>query len=277
MDLAQGPPTLAATLEEPLKVYAIQCEILWEEKAANRDRIQRLVEQANPEAGSLVVLPELTCVGFSMRRPGLAEEEGEETQQFYARLARQRGITLVGGCMWWGEEGRGRNMALVLGPEGQLLGAYAKQHPFRFGGEHEHYQAGQEFVRFSWGDCQVAPLICYDLRFPESFRHLAYAGTDLFVVIANWPSARVHHWESLLQARAIENQAYVLGVNRCGRDPKVEYPGSSRLIDPQGKVVASLGDSEAVLQASLDVEELRAYRQRFPALQDLNPLHLGLA
>ena len=258
-----------------MKVYGLQFDIAWENKARNRERLLQWFEETQPEAGSWVALPELTCVGFSMRRDGLAEEPEQETEHFYSQLAQRHGITLVGGVSWWGEEGRGRNVALVIGPDGNRLGHYAKTHPFSFSGEHQHYQAGQERLLLDWQGLKVAPLICYDLRFPETFRHLALDGAELFVVIANWPSPRVHHWESLLVARAIENQAYVLGVNRSGRDPQVAYPGSSRLIDPQGQILAQLGDEEGHLSYTLDLDELRAYRQRFPALSDIVAAELG--
>lgn len=260
-----------------MNVHALQYSIHWEDKLANFGHIRALLEQLRPQPGDLVVLPELSCIGFTMRRDGLAEEPKGETQQFFAGLAREYGVFLVGGASWWGEGERGRNMALVLDPKGKLLGSYAKQHPFSYGGETEHYQAGDEFLQFDWHGCQVAPLVCYDLRFPETFRHLACRGAEFFLVIANWPAARVHHWDALLMARAIENQAYVLGVNRCGEDPKVSYPGSTRLIDPHGKVVASLEEQPGNLSAALDLDDLRAYRGRFPALNDLKRSQLGLA
>jgi predicted amidohydrolase len=259
-----------------MNVYALQYSIAWEDKAQNQAVVRQQLEHDPPPAGSLVVLPELSCTGFTMRRDGIAENEGELTQRFYADLARQYRVYLIGGASWWGDQGLGRNMALVLNPQGELLGCYAKQHPFSYGGETLHYQAGSGFFGFDWDGCRVAPLICYDLRFPETFRHLAVQGVQLFVVIANWPSARVHHWDALLLARAIENQAYVLGVNRVGDDPKVSYPGSSRLIDPQGNIVARLNHQPGVLQAPLDLDELLAYRERFPALSDLHLAQLGL-
>lgn len=258
-------------------VHALQYSIYWEDKPANFRHLRALLEQLRPQPGDLVVLPELSCLGFTMRREGLAEGPGGDTAQIFSGLAREHGVFLVGGASWWGENGLGRNMALTFHPQGQLLGAYAKQHPFSYGGETEHYQPGDEYFQFDWHGCQVAPLICYDLRFPETFRHLACQGVELYLVIANWPAARVHHWEALLMARAIENQAYVLGVNRCGDDPKVHYPGSTRLIDPHGKVVAHLDGQPGQLSATLDLEDLRAYRGRFPALNDLKRSQLGLS
>ena len=280
--MAGRPPVLYRTVEDTVKVYGLQYAIAWEDKAHNRALLTRQLEEIQPQPGSLVVLPELSCIGFTMRREGIAEGPEGESQQGYAELARRHQVYLVGGASWWGEGGLGKNMALAFDPQGRLLTAYAKQHPFSYGGESKHYQGGNEFSTFDWAPvvphpcCKVGLQICYDLRFPESFRHLALAGVQLFVVIANWPSARVHHWNSLLLARAIENQAYVLGVNRCGTDPSVSYPGSTRLIDPQGQVVASLGAEQGVLQAELDLVELQAYRTRFPALADHPPNRGGL-
>jgi len=115
----------------------------------------------------------------------------------------------------------------------------------------------------------VAPFICYDLRFPELFRMAVRQGAQLYVVIANWPASRVHHWVTLLQARAIENQAYVVGVNRCGSDPKVAYAGRSLVVSPRGVILADAGGGERVLSAELDLAALQAYRAEFPVLQDM--------
>lgn len=258
-----------------MKLIGLQYDTVWEDREANERQIEGMLEEAAPDPGSLVVLPELSLVGFTMRREGLAEESGGPSQQFFSRLATRYQVTVVGGASWRGERGLGRNMALVVNPEGELVGSYCKQHPFSFAGELEHYQSGRDFLVFDWQGVRCAPLVCYDLRFPEAFRHLVLEGVELFLVIANWPTPRVLHWEVLLQARAIENQAYVLGVNRCGADPKVVYPGSSRLIDPQGQVVAALGNEPGFIRDELDVTELRAYRERFPALSDLLAHQLG--
>jgi len=259
-----------------MNLYALQYSIAWEDRRGNFETIARLLGELQPEAGSLVVLPELSDVGFSMNHPQFSQAPGGPSFQQYADWARHWKVFLVAGCCGRSPQGRGLNLALVHSPEGELLGSYAKLHPFSFAGETAHYESGSELVTFAMGEWRVAPTICYDLRFPELFRHLVVRGCELFLVIANWPRARVHHWEALLQARAIENQAYVLGVNRCGSDPKVDYPGATQLWDPQGQRVARLGDEPGRLQARLDLDELRAYRARFPALQDLKPRLLGL-
>ena len=169
-----------------------------------------------------------------------------------------------------GRDGHPRNKALIFSPAGDLLAFYAKMQPFTPGGEHEHYQAGQKPVAFRWGGCAVSPFICYDLRFPEIFREAASVHRpEVFLVIANWPAKRIQHWERLLQARAIENQAYVAGVNRLGSDPYYTYPGRSLIIDPQGEILADAGDSEGCIRAQLDLAVLRQYRTGLPFLDDM--------
>ena len=142
--------------------------------------------------------------------------------------------------------------------------------PFTPGGENDHYTAGERPVIFAWDDCTVSPFICYDLRFPEIFREAAAAHRpELFLVIANFPEKRIGHWVSLLQARAIENQAYVVGVNRVGSDPYYAYNGRSLMIDPHGQVLADAGEREGFISARLDLAGLRKYREGLPFLADL--------
>ena len=145
--------------------------------------------------------------------------------------------------------------------------------PFAPGGEAQHYVAGERAVVFRWGDCRVSPFICYDLRFPEIFREAAAAHRpELFVVIASWPEKRISHWMALLKARAIENQAYVVGVNRIGSDPYYAYTGQSAIIDPHGEVLADAGEGEGVIRAELDLATLRKYREGLPFLGDMRSL-----
>jgi len=144
--------------------------------------------------------------------------------------------------------------------------------PFTLGGESEHYVAGEHPMTFRWGEWSVATFICYDLRFPELFRESAASHKpELFVVIANWPEKRIAHWVRLLQARAIENQAYIVGVNRIGQDPYYRYTGRSLIIDFNGEIVRDAGEQEGAIQAQLDLETLSKYRQGLPFLQDMHP------
>ena len=253
-----------------MNVVALQFDIAWENKQANFETVKRLLTETAPEKNSLVVLPEMFATGFSMNAEAIAEPYGGETEQFLASTAKEFGICLMAGVAMRGRDGRARNKALVFSPAGELIAFYSKMRPFTPGGESDHYVAGERPVAFGWNDCTVSPFICYDLRFPELFREAAAAHQpELFVVIANFPEKRIGHWVALLQARAIENQAYVVGVNRVGSDPYSTYPGRSLIIDPHGKILADAGERENCIQARLDLAVLRKYRAGLPFLKDM--------
>lgn len=255
---------------QAMTVLGLQMDIAWEEKPANFATVRRMLASAPPARDALVVLPEMFATGFSMNVGLVAEPYQGETERFLSSLAREHGVFLVAGAAIRGKDGRARNKALVFSPAGELIGFYAKMRPFAPGGEAEHYTAGERTVTFRWQDGAVAPFICYDLRFPELFREAAAAARpELFVVIASWPEKRVSHWVRLLQARAIENQAYVLGVNRVGQDPYYRYPGRSMLVDFNGDILADAGEKEGVVRAELDLAMLRKYREGLPFLKDM--------
>jgi predicted amidohydrolase len=148
-------------------------------------------------------------------------------------------------------------------------------HPFSFAGETKHFESGEGITLFEWQGFKVAPLVCYDLRFPELFRHAVSRGAELFVVIANWPQVREEHWLALLRARAIENQAFVFGVNRSGADPHAGYGGRSLALNPRGETIAEGSRQAEALVCNISKEELLAYRQAFPALADMRRDLLG--
>lgn len=250
-------------------VVLVQHDIAWVSPAENFARVEGLLRDAPPPPESLVVLPELFATGFSLNTAAIAEPEDGPTGSFLAGLARRFGVTVVagrpgrtaGGC---------QNLAVAVAPDGGVLARYTKLQPFTPGGEAAQYAAGGDVVSFAWAGLTVTPFICYDLRFPEHFRAAARRWRpEVFVVIASWPAARIAHWDTLLAARAIENLAFVIGVNRSGRDPQFEYPGHSRVIGPDGRLLADAGEAEAVVSATLDVAGLRAYREKLPFLEDM--------
>ena len=255
---------------DQVKVFALQFDIAWENPPANFAKVRSLLATAAPETGALVALPELFATGFSMNTPVVVERRGGATEQFLADLASRYGITVVGGVAIQEDNGKCRNQAVAFSPSGERICEYTKMRPFTPGREHEHYVAGERPVVFAWGDCSVSSFICYDLRFPELFRMAVQsAQPGLFVVIANFPAKRITDWVRLLQARAIENQAYVVGVNRIGDDPFYHYNGRSLIINPQGEVLVDAGASEDVIQADLDLDQLAKYRAGLPFLKDL--------
>ncbi len=244
-----------------------QHDIVWEDKRATHARVRALLDAAALPPGSLVLLPEMFSTGFSMDVARIAEGQERVSESFLAAETRARGLSILGGVVS-SVAGRGRNEALLMGPDGREQARYAKLHPFSFGEEDRHFEPGSALVTFDWQGIAVAPFVCYDLRFPEAFRAAVDLGAELLVVIANWPLVREAHWHALLRARAIENQAYVAGVNRCGDDPRQRYGGRSLIVDPRGEVLAEGGDRECVVTAQLDRMRLVAYRGEFPALRD---------
>ena len=254
-----------------MQVVCCQVDSVWQDKPASHARVTDLLDQAAPQPGALVVLPEYFATSFSLDVATITEGDGRESETFLAQTAQRLGVYLVGGVVnnGSGHPPRGRNELVALDPAGKLLARYCKLHPFSFGGEPEHYESGDQITTFAWQSMTVAPFICYDLRFPEAFRHAVRRGVHLFVVIANWPAARREHWMALARARAIENQAYVVAVNRCGADPNYQYAGDSRIIDPRGEVLADAGDRQCVVSAEVDPIALADYRKEFPALADI--------
>lgn len=254
-----------------MNVLGVQLDAVWENKAANHAKLAAMLAADPPERGTLVVLPEMWATGFSMDVAEITETSDADSEAFMAAQAQEYGIGLLGGVVTTGADGRGRNEAVLFGTDGKESVRYTKMHPFSFGSETQHYGRGSDIVVFEWQGWMVAPFICYDLRFPEIFRHAARRGAEVFCVLANWPQAREDHWMTLLKARAIENQAYVIGVNRCGNDPSLHYGGRSLIFGPRGEVLADGGTDEGTLPVCLDREALRTYRREFPALDDIHP------
>ncbi|HVE42917.1 MAG TPA: carbon-nitrogen family hydrolase [Planctomycetota bacterium] len=250
-------------------VAGVQLDIVWENKKANHDQVRALLAAAKLPKGALVALPEMFATGFSMNVAEIAQSDQRETETFLAALAEEFGLHVCGGVVIRRPDGRGYNQSVTFAPDGMLLARYSKIHPFSYGGETEQYAAGTDVITYRLDPFLVAPFVCYDLRFPEIFRHAVKKGVQLYTVIANWPEPREAHWLALLKARAIENQAFVLGVNRCGRDPKNAYSGRSQILDPRGNVLADAGNAQGVFGAELDPAVLLDYRKAFPAIQDM--------
>jgi predicted amidohydrolase len=253
----------------PMKVAAIQHDIVWEDGPATQARLEPLVAQAAAGGAKLIVLSEMYATGFSMRQEQIAETPGGPNERFLIEQAERHGVWVIGSiAQWSGPDGDplAANVAVLAGPSGQLE-RYDKIHPFSYAGEHEHYRAGKDFLTVDVDGLRVSVFICYDLRFADEFWALA-DDTDLYVVVANWPQPRYEHWRTLLRARAIENQAYVLGCNRVGEADRLSYRGDSAIIDPMGQTLAEASHVETVLIAEVDPGQVRQVRERFPFLAD---------
>lgn len=250
-------------------IAAVQLDIQWEDRPANHARVRALLNRADLPAGTLAVLPEMFDVGFSMNTAVTDPGAESASETFLRDVARQSNLAILAGVVARAGDGKLANEAVAFAPRGEQLVRYRKMQPFTPPGEHMHYPAGTRQASFQWQGMQIAPFVCYDLRFPELFRPAARDGAELIVVVANWPVMRSEHWVRLLQARAIENLCYVLGINRCGKDPSFAYDGRSSLFDPQGKEIFQLDAAEQIRVAQIDPQPVRSWRQQFPALRDM--------
>jgi omega-amidase len=267
-----------------MRVHLVQMEIAWEDRASNFRTVEAMIADARPDRGDVIVLPELFDSGFSLNVEVTADEPpigAGETRRFLAGLARSRGVVVHGS--WTGLAGRteesggkptGLNFAAAFGTDGHELYRYAKIHPFTYGREGERFAGGDRVVCRDVGDAgaserlSVCPAICYDLRFPELFRSGLEMGAEAYVLGANWPEARQSHWRALCIARAIENQAWVLSVNRVGSDPHLRYAGGSLVVDPRGEVVCEGDDEARVVSATISRAAVESWRKIFPAWRD---------
>jgi predicted amidohydrolase len=254
-----------------VKVAAVQHDIVWEEPTATFARVAPLIATAAAEGARLVVLTEMFSTGFSMKTDRIAEPRGGRSTEFLVGQAREHDVWLCGSLP---ERDEGRtlpaNTLVLAAPDGSTH-RYDKIHPFTYAREHEHYSAGDEHVTVDVEGVRTSLFVCYDLRFADELWVLAPT-TDLYVVVANWPAARRDHWRALLRARAIENQAYVVGVNRVGTGgsgkARLEYAGDSVILDPLGEPLAEAGAEETVLTAQVDPARVAEVRAEFPFLAD---------
>lgn len=251
----------------PTKVAAIQHDIVWKDAAATEAHVAPEIERAAATGARIVVLGEMFATGFSMAAAEIAQPADGRSTTFLREQAARHGVWLAGSVAVVDHAGdRARNRFVAAGPDGELV-TYDKRHPFTYAGEDREFEAGDDVVSFDVDGLRVTPFVCYDLRFADDFWR-AGPGTDLFVVVANWPSSRRHHWSTLLVARAIENQCYVVGVNRVGHADGLDYTGDSAIVDPSGEVLASASTVETVLVADVSPDRVAEVRRRFPFLQD---------
>lgn len=256
------------------RIHLVQLDTAWEDKPESRRRAQTLLDRTGPKPGDLIALPEMWETGFSMNVERTADDGSGA--QWLRDLAQRTGCTAMGGTTALDPGAKmARNRALVFGPAGEDLAAYDKVHPFSYGREAERFEGGDRVRTFEWDGLRCCPVICYDLRFPELFRAGRSLGAEAFIVIANWPEARASHWTALLRARAIENQAAVFGVNRCGKDPFLSYRGDTVAFDWMGEPMGELDSREGVLSTNIDAAALLAWRKKFPAWDDARKGLLG--
>ncbi|HLX65416.1 MAG TPA: nitrilase family protein [Puia sp.] len=275
-----------------LTVTTIQADLQWEDQPANLRRLEEKIDGIGMQT-ELVILPEMFPTGFSMRPEALAERMDGPTVTWMRSVAARKKIILTGSLIIE-EDGSYFNRLIWMLPTGQY-GCYDKRHRFAYAGEDEHYTAGQKRLVASVKGWKVLLLVCYDLRFPVWSRQQptlaaetsAMAGSsaeippqaaleyDLIIYVANWPDRRSHAWKTLLQARAIENQSYVVGVNRVGEDGNgIAHSGDSMIIDPLGETLYHAAPTEEVFTLTLTKDRLDTVRERFPFWRDSDHFYI---
>ncbi len=256
---------------QDLKITLIQSDIHWEDTEANLAMFEEKVWQIG-NTTDVIVLPEMFTTGFTMAAPRLAEHMNMRTFKWMKQMADQTGALILGSYMVKVHE-RYFNRLLWMEPGGHYK-TYDKRHLFRMANEHKVFAPGESLLIASWKGWKICPLVCYDLRFPVWSRNrwdlqtkkLSY---DVLIYVANWPTARIDAWNTLLKARAIENLSYVVGVNRIGQDGNdIEYNGSSAIISPKGESIYFNEGTESIRTIDLSSNSLEAFRDRFPAYQD---------
>ncbi|PKA04790.1 carbon-nitrogen family hydrolase [Leptospira ellisii] len=256
-----------------LNVALVQCDLSWENQEANYEHVENLLKNSLKTASEkpdLILLPETFATGFTMRSERIAEPDGGPTEIFLKKIANETNAHICAGWIRKNPAGKPFNTLSVVAPDGEIIVRYSKIHPFTFGGENRHYEAGSEILSYDLNGFRITPFICYDIRFPEIFRKLA-GGTDIFTIHANWPVPRIHHWELILKTRAVENQAYVFGVNRigiAGYNKSVPHNGHSLAVEPNGDFTDVGENEETVLFYKADKKKIAEYRENFPVLSD---------
>jgi omega-amidase len=265
-----------------LHISLVQTDIQWEDKSSNLDKLQKKIAGI-PEKTELIVLPEMFSTGFSMNKELLAERLDGPTVEWMRKTSADNAAILTGSIIAKEENDGGTqyyNRLIWMLPSGQF-GFYDKRHLFAFGKEDQHFSPGKKRLISSVNGWRVNLQICYDLRFPVWLRQKRATGSgpvpeyDLLVLVANWPAARSLAWRTLLQARAIENQCFVIGVNRTGIDGNgLQYAGESMIVGPLGEIITILGSQEEIYSHSLDSDILIDVRSKFPFWRDADPFFI---
>lgn len=258
-------------IQETINIKVLQLDLAWENPAANRAKIDQLLQNAD-EKTDVVFLPEMFSTGFSMNVSELAEMMDGETIQWMKERCHEHQLALCGSLII-NDNGQFYNRLLFVEPSGEIQ-FYNKRHLFTMGNEESHFQKGTERLIVQYKGWRICPLICYDLRFPVWSRNRNEY--DLLVYSANWPTNRKDVWNTLLKARAIENQCYVVGANRVGTDGQmIRYSGNSQIFDAKGNSLDGLNDDDEVIVSSvLSYTELVKFRDSFPVLNDADSFSL---
>jgi len=261
-------------MSKELKLALLQMDIKAGDPESNYKKADRMLREAvsSEVKPDIIILPEMWNTGYALNEiERLADKDGIVTKAFLSAFCKEHGVIAVGGSIAELREDGVYNTSYVFGRNGELMGQYAKMHLFRLMEEEKYLKAGQSMGRLEVEGDEAGVMICYDIRFPELFRSLALGGAKLAFVPAEWPNPRLHHWRTLLTARAIENQMFVVACNRCGTSGDTSFFGHSVIIDPWGETVAEAGEEEGILTGDISLDLVDEVRSRIPVFEDRRP------
>ena len=254
-----------------MKVSVIQSNLFWENIDKNLSQFEHKIRNLANQT-DLIILPEMFSTGFSMNPEKLAEAPDQKTFQWLKKMAKSTSAAITGSYIVVENE-HFYNRLVWMQPDGNFQ-TYDKRHLFSLSEEPAHYTAGKKKLFVQWKNWKICPLICYDLRFPVWSRNVE--NYDLLIYVANWPERRASHWRSLLVARAIENQAYTIGLNRVGMDGnEVYHSGDSSIIDFNGQILSHTAHNEAIITLELDFEKQQVFRNKYQFLVDRHGFKLA--
>jgi omega-amidase len=252
-----------------MRIACVQMNIAFGEPEKNFLAVKKYLEEAANADADVIVFPEMWNTGYALDQLGrLADENGTKTRQLLSDLAKKYQVNIVGGSVATKKEDKHYNTMYVADRTGTIIADYDKAHLFKLMDEHLFVDAGKKVNLFDLDGVNCGGIICYDLRFPEWTRVHTLGGAKIMFIPAEWPSQRIDHWQLLLQARAIENQCYIVAVNRVGVDPNNEFNGHSMVIAPWGELLISNQTSEGIFYTDIDLEEVDLVRKTIPVFQD---------
>ncbi|AMA72405.1 MULTISPECIES: carbon-nitrogen family hydrolase [Aneurinibacillus] len=254
-----------------MKIALIQMDVTIGEPDVNFEKAHRLMKQAMEQAPDIIVLPEMWNTGYALEiAEQIADIDGQRTKELFSSFAKENNVAIVGGSVLYrdSQSGNVTNTMFVFNEHGEQVLRYDKIHLFRLMDEDKFLTAGNTFGLFEHQGETIGTMICYDLRFPQLSRKLVNQGAKILINAAQWPTSRVDHWRKLLVARAIENQSFVVAVNRCGESRNTSFPGSSMVIDPLGEILLQGDSSEQIYYAEIDLSKVDDTRKHIPVLTD---------
>jgi predicted amidohydrolase len=254
-----------------MKIALIQMDVKIGDPEFNFKHAESLMNQAMENEPDVMILPEMWNTGYDLERANeIADEDGKRTKDMLSSFAKKHCVMVIGGSILTlhSESEDVTNTMFVFSRTGEELLSYDKIHLFRLMDEHKFLKAGNKIGLIEWEEIKIGLMICYDLRFPQLSRKLVNDGAKLLVNVAQWPTARVDHWRHLLIARAIENQSFVVAVNRCGKSGDTDFPGHSMVIDPLGKIVLEGNKNEEIYHVDINIDDVNEVRGHIPVITD---------